>query len=902
MSCLAFRLANVWDLALIRSMVRFDKPCVLVSGAVEYFREHMVVGDYLTQEGRAEMTWLGVGAERLGLSGPCQLAHFEKLCAGLHPATGEKLMVRDKGENRRVCYFGQLSPPKDVSVLHLVGQDERIGRWWQEAVAETLREMEALTATRVRLAGQNADRRTGSMVAAIVTHDANRALDPQLHTHVCVMNLTYDATEGRWKSVQPSGFYRHQGYLREVCYNKLAGLMTAAGYEIEPGQRIGFAVKGVPPELREMFSKRRQEILRQAAETGAKSQDELQSIAVRSRAEKTKATAATLRERWLAEAGPHLETLRAVIAGARGRSAKVGSITSLDAIRSAEAHVFERKSVVDDRLLLREALIAGRGQVALDALKRALASRERSGELIRVGEEIASREGLETENEFTGWASAQRKGHKRLGAVPATKGLGKDQTEAVRDVLGSSSGVVILEGDAGTGKTTCLKAVVAGIEQAGGRVFGCAPSSGAAAVLRQDLTADADTLQQLLANEAMQQATRGRVLLVDEAGLISVRQMRDLCRLAARNDNRLLLVGDTKQHGAIEAGDALRCLQEFARVPIFHLTEIRRQVDPGFRKAVARLARGDAFGAFNEFDRLGAVRELSEGAGLWREAADDYVRTVQAGKSCLAISPVWTEIHEFTAAVRGQLRLANVLTGEDRTFATVSSMKWTREERRRVQNYRAGDVLIFHHECGIFRKFDAVTVVRHEDRQLVVREAEGRERRLDPRRVTGFEAGVASEISVAVGDRLLIRANVKPAGLRNGDLVDVARIAADGEIALKDGRTVPAWFREFSHGYAATSHASQGKTVDRGILLMAGEGIAAGNLKQAYVSNSRFRESQMIYTSDKLAARDAMMRPADRKLALEMTGPDPGGAPSRRGSWREQWAARIVPLFRVKAA
>ena len=195
--------------------------------------------------------------------------------------------------------------------------------------------------------------------------------------------------------------------------------MTAAGYEIEPGQRIGFAVKGVPPELREMFSKRRQEILRQAAETGAKSQDELQSIAVRSRAEKTKATAATLRERWLAEAGPHLETLRAVIAGARGRSAKVGSITSLDAIRSAEAHVFERKSVVDDRLLLREALIAGRGQVALDALKRALASRERSGELIRVGEEIASREGLETENEFTGWASAQRKGHKRLGAVPA---------------------------------------------------------------------------------------------------------------------------------------------------------------------------------------------------------------------------------------------------------------------------------------------------------------------------------------------------------------------------------------------------------------------------------------------------------------------------------------------------
>ncbi|MEO5960216.1 MAG: MobF family relaxase, partial [Opitutaceae bacterium] len=846
-------------------MVRFDKPCVLANGAVEYFREHMAVGDYLTQEGKVEMTWQGLGAKRLGLVGVCQLEHFESLCAGWHPVSGEKLMVRDKGENRRVCYFGQFSPPKDVSVLHLVGGDERIGRWWQEAVAETLREMEALTATRVRRAGENSDRRTGNMVAAVVTHDANRALDPQLHTHVCIMNLTYDETENRWKGVQPSGFYRHQGYLREVCYNKLAGAMTAAGYELEPGHRLGFAVKGVPSELREIFSKRRREILRQAAETGVNSQDELQAIAVRSRAEKTKATAASLRAGWLAEAGNHLETLRVVAAGAAGRPAKVDPVTPLDALRSAEAHVFERRSVVDDRLLLREALIAGRGQVALDALKRAMANRERSGELVRVDDEIASRDGLESEREFTGWANAQTKGRKRLGHVPATKTLSSDQAAAVRGVLGSISGVVILQGDAGTGKTTCLKTVVAGIEQAGGRVFGCAPSSGAADVLRRELTADADTLQQLLANETMQHATKGRVLIVDEAGLVSVRQLRDLCRLAARNDNRLLLVGDIKQHASIEAGDAIRCLQEFARVPVFHLTEIRRQQDPAYRKAVARLARGDTFGAFNQFTRLGAVRELPEGAALWHEAAADYVRTVRAGKSCLAISPVWAEIGEFTVAARAQLRLAGVLTGDEHPVRTVEPFKWTQEERRRVQNYRSGDVLTFHHAWGNVRKFDTLTVVRPEGRQLIVLDADGRERWLDPRRASGFEVGSTNEISLAVGDRLLIRANVKPADLRNGDLVEVAAIGRDGEIALKDGRILPAWFRGFTHGYATTSHAAQGKTVDHGILLMADAGIAAGNLKQAYVSNSRFRESQMIYTSDREAARDAMMRPADRK-------------------------------------
>ena len=883
-------------------MVRFDKPCVLANGAVEYFREHMSVGDYLTQEGKVEMQWQGQGAKRLGLEGACHLGHFTNLCAGLHPITGEKLMVRNKGENRRVCYFGQISPPKDVSVLHLVGGDERIGQWWQEAVAETLNEAEALTATRVRRGGQNSDRRTGEMVAAVVTHDANRALDPQLHTHVCIMNLTFDGSEERWKGVQPSGFYRHQGYLREVCYNKLAAMMTAAGYELEQGQRIGFAVKGVPAALREVFSKRRREILHEAAKTGSHSQDELQAIAVRSRADKTKATAASLRAGWLVEAGEHLDALRAVVARAAGRQVNPSSVTPAEALRSAEAHVFERKSVVDDRLLLREALVAGRGRVALDALKRALVSRERTGDLVRVDEEIASRDALDAEREFTGWANGQLKARKRFGPAPARMELGADQAAAVKGVLGSTSGVVILQGDAGTGKTTCLKSVVAGIEQAGGRVFGCAPSSGAADILRRELTAEADTLQQLLANESLQLATKGRVLIVDEAGLVSVRQMRDLCRLAARNNNRLLLVGDIKQHTSIEAGDAIRCLQEFARVPVFHLTEIRRQKDPAFRKAVARLARGDAFGAFNEFTRLGAVHEQPDGGALWQEAAADYVRTVQSGKSCLAISPVWEEIHEFTTAVRAQLRAAGVLTGNDHSVATVESLKWTQEDRRRVENYRPGDVLTFHHTWGQFRKFDTVAVIRQEGRQLVLRATDGRELRIDPRHASGFEVGSTNEISLAVGDRLLIRANVKPADLRNGDLVEIAGIDQTGEISLKDGRVLPAWFRGFTHGYATTSHASQGKTVDRGLLLMADAGIAAGNLKQAYVSNSRFRESQMIYTSDRAAAREAMMRTADRKLALELVGAEQFENPAPRRLWRARWAPRVAPALSPKAA
>jgi conjugative relaxase-like TrwC/TraI family protein len=867
------RLEIVWAMSMGLEMVRFDQPCFLVKGAVEYFREHMALGDYLTQEGQSEMTWAGKGAEMLGLAGQCNLTHFENLCRGLHPVSGEKLMVRNKGASRRVCYFGQVSPPKDVSILHLVGGDQRIAGWWREAVAETLREVEAVTATRVRRAGANLDRQTGNMVTAIVTHDANRSLDPQLHTHLCIMNVTYDAAEGRWKSVQPTGFYRHQGYFREVCYNRLAARMLEAGYELEPVRRIGFTVKGVPAELRDTFSKRRKEILREATETT--SQDELQNIALRTRAGKTNATAATLRARWLAECGGHLDTLRAVIASAQGSSRPVLLVTAIDAVDSAGAHVFERRSVVDGRVLLREGLVAGRGQVTLAALKQAVAVRERAGELIRSGDEVASQAGLEAEKEFTGWASAELKACGKLGTKPLTAGLGPDQIKAVTELLASPSRVVILQGDAGTGKTTCLKTIVAGIERPGGKVFGCAPSAGATEVLRNELTPFADTLQQLLVNESLQRVIRGHVIVVDEAGLVSVREMRDLCRLAARNENRLLLVGDTKQHSSVEAGDALRALQQYARVPVSRLTEIRRQRDPEYRKAVSLLARGDAFGAFNQLNRLRAVREFTPGDGLWQAAAADYVRTVRGGKSCLAISPVWSEIHRFTAAVREQLQIGGLLEPDRCSVVTVHPLKFTREERRRVRSYQAGDMLTFHQSWGAFQKHDSFLVLRREDRELVVRDDGGYEHRIDPSRTNGFTVGIARKIPVAKGDRLLIRANLPEAGVRNGDLVEVAGFSEFGQIVLNNGHQLPAWFHEFSHGYATTSHAAQGKTVDRGILLMAEAGLVAGNLKQAYVSNSRFRESQMIYTTDKQAAREAMMRPADRKLALEMPAPPP---------------------------
>ena len=179
----------------------------------------------------------------------------------------------------------------------------------------------------------------------------------------------------------------------------------------------------------------------------------MQTITARSRAGKTRATAADLRAGWINEAGDLLAKARATIVAASGAAMGRPGTEPAAAVASAEAHVFERRSVVDERVLLREALIAGRGYVTLDALKTAKEQRISSGELLRQGADVASRESLKSEDEFVTWAESNRSGQPPLGQASGTEGLAADQASAVAGVLGSRSRLVIFQGDAGTGKT-----------------------------------------------------------------------------------------------------------------------------------------------------------------------------------------------------------------------------------------------------------------------------------------------------------------------------------------------------------------------------------------------------------------------------------------------------------------
>jgi hypothetical protein len=164
-----------------------------LKNAQEYFEEHLCVGDYYDQGQRVAGEWIGLGAEKLGLSGKVRAEDFLRLCENQYPGTGEQLTprqntIRTDGTktkaNRRIFYDFTFSPPKSVSIVGFLGNDQRIFEAHNRAVQSALKEFEAFAATRVRVGGVRKERLTGNFLTARFTHDTSRALDPPFRQHL----------------------------------------------------------------------------------------------------------------------------------------------------------------------------------------------------------------------------------------------------------------------------------------------------------------------------------------------------------------------------------------------------------------------------------------------------------------------------------------------------------------------------------------------------------------------------------------------------------------------------------------------------------------------------------------------------------------------------------------------
>jgi ATP-dependent exoDNAse (exonuclease V) alpha subunit len=441
--------------------------------------------------------------------------------------------------------------------------------------------------------------------------------------------------------------------------------------------------------------------------------------------------------------------------------------------------------------------------------------------------------------------------------------LGEDQQRAIYHVLRTHDRITGLRGLAGTGKTTALHELVAACAEVKIEPLFCAPTAAAADVLRKE-GFEAVTLQSLLLTKP--KLDERRLVVLDEAGAVGIDDMKRLFDLA--HDARIVLSGDTGQHASVVRGDALRLLEQHSNFQSGQLTRIRRQRKAEYRKAVELAAQKRTLEAFAQLERMGAVVELSD-RQLHESAAQSYLKALAQNKSALLVAPTWNEIEAVTEKVRSAMKSSGRLTGEEMEFEVFDSLSWTEAQKQDARQYHPGMAIRFHRRKDNFAKDETVAVVAVENDAIKVQRADGMEK-LFPLSAgcACFDVGEKRKLKIAAGDKLLLQANTVGKRFINGELVEVRAIQGDS-VVLADGRVIPPNYRTFTHGYAVTSHAAQGKTVDEVLVVASSRSLPAVNQQQFYVSISRGRERCQIFTDDTERLRSHVAYSSERLAAIE---------------------------------
>ncbi len=871
--------------------------------------------------------WVGKGAQKLGLNGRVDKVAYDQLCENINPVTGERLTQRMNGK-RRVGFDISFGVPKSVSLLYAYTRDERILRAFRQAVHDTHRQIEEEAAARVRAGGRDEDVKTGNLISAEFIHFTGRPVDgipdPHLHAHYFVFNATFDEMEGKWKALQMGNIHDEADHYQWLFYMRLKGHLRALGLEIEPNDK-SFEIAGIWRELIEKFSRRTELIEAEAKKRGITDPAEKDKLGALTREKKAKkALIADLEPEWWARLTPEerktLEHLKALLqrsrehdaiqvidreriegrewaksAGSLGKGQRVSlnkatrpvdspkrvvEVTEHDrrAVAFAMEHIFERQSVVTEKQLMTEAFKSWCvGRATTEGIQQVVAEarllrKRRKGKTL-----VTTKLVLAEEKRIYGRCIEGKEKCPAMNPdwVIQDETLNRQQQEAVRHVLSSKDLITGIAGKAGTGKTTLLREARRGIEASGNNLTVLAPTAEAAHdVLRKQGFKNAETVAQLLQNEVLQEEARGSVWLVDEAGLLSARQADRLLALAAKLEARVVFVGDTGQHHAVERGQAFDLLQRYGHMAVANVDEIQRQKG-AYKEFVEQVAAHKWERAFRSLDGMKAISEttIEERREL---LAKDYVAVIERGKTAQVVAPTHAECNDVTQTIRQALKERHVLKGgSDREI--LRNLSWTQAEKSDADHYNRGLVVQINGHVKGFALGEQMEVIGVSDGMVRVRSDDGYHAKIKSLPLSEPEKfGVYKRdtIEVCEGDCIRITSNGRTADghrLQNRNLYKVDYIGHDGAIVLENGYRLDKDFAHLDYGYASTSHAAQGKTVDWVFVAQTAQlSSCASDAKQFYVSVSRGREGVKIYTDDIELLKDNVSRVRERPMATEM--------------------------------
>ena len=389
---------------------------------------------------------------------------------------------------------------------------------------------------------------------------------------------------------------------------------------------------------------------------------------------------------------------------------------------------------------------------------------------------------------------------------------------------------------------------------------------------------ESNTLQRHLAQRHEGHDERKRLYILDESSLASTRQMNEfLHRL--QKDDRVLLVGDTRQHQAVEAGKPYQQLQE-AGIQTARLDEIVRQKDPALKEVVEKLSRGQVREAIEKLDAAGRVHEISDRDERIATIAHEYKKQPEG---TLVVSPDNQSRVAINEAIHYVIQDTNRIPYlEYRMKILVARQEVTGADRQWAAQYEPGNVVRYAKGSKMLGiapgEYARVESIDEKQNYITVERENGQRLTYDPRRLQGVTLYREAERAFSEGERLQFTAPNREQHIANRELGTIKKVDESGNlrIRLDSGRAIAFNIRENPHldyGYAVTSHSSQGQTADRVLIHVDSEqgGEKLVNRRLAYVAVSRGRYDAQIYTNDKAALADGLGRDVSHRSALEST-------------------------------
>ena len=798
----------------------------------------------------------------------------------------------------RAGWDATFSAPKSVSLTALVGGDDRVRDAHRQAVNIALDELERYT--QARIGGNSPAETTGQFIAAKFEHDTARPVDgyaaPQLHTHTVIFNVT-ERENGQTRALQERGLFESQQFATAVYQSELTYRLRSLGYEIEAGRSGAPEIKGFSQEYLDASSPRSQQIREHLEKSGHHGPEAAQIAAHSTRDRKeihSPAEVLAAHRQIAAEFGNQADR---VVAEAReraqGHDHKLGREDSRQVAQQAVTYArdrsFEREAVTDERDLYRDALRRGMSETTYAEVRAGFEARIASGEFQLVsgqkhdsGRQFTTAETIRAEREILrrmqqgqGRAEQIMPIQTAVAHTEKQQHLNAGQKAAAEEILTSRDVVQGLEGKAGVGKTTLLKSVREAAEKRGYVVEGFAPTSRAANQLR-DAGISADTLQGFLARVRRQSPER-HLYMVDESSLASTKQVRDFLSKLEPGD-RVLLIGDTRQHQGVEAGKPFEQLVE-AGMKTAQVDQIVRQRNaPELLKAVEHLSRGEIAEGVALLEQQGRVTEISDTQQRIAAIAKGYTASPE---NTIVVAPDNASRRQINQAVRSELQALGIVDSESHTLRVLTPRSdMTGADRTWAARYTVGDVLYYprgSQDIGIEKQTYTKVIATHpQDNMLTVQKADGAAVTYNPTRLYGVNVYRELEREFAVGDRLSFTAPSKVLGVANRDLGSVQQIDQDRTITVKmdDGRSVSFdsnQMRHYDHGYAVTSHSSQGLTAER-VMVNLDSNIHADLINQrfAYVAVSRGSHDAQIFTDNAASLIAKLSHDVAKSSALEI--------------------------------